>query len=152
MVWIRIRIQTTWIRIRIQVERGGFGFGFMAKGVDSDSDSRCPDSHITGKHKGSPLSVQKGVKEVGTLWSAKEAQMKPILSVMLLLRCLSTWVSYCWVHEYPYFQCSMFKWLRSYTKPCFFIFSTITIFYVQPTIFEIVLRSHGFCRQFRYNA
>ncbi len=44
-----------------------------------------------GKHKGSPLSVQKGVKEVGTIWSAKEAQMKPILSVMLLLRCLSTW-------------------------------------------------------------
>ena len=27
---------------------GGFGFGFMGKGVDSDSDSRWPDSHITG--------------------------------------------------------------------------------------------------------
>ena len=46
---IRIRIQTGWIRIRIQGKRGGFGFrfGFKSEGVDSDSDSRCPDSHIT---------------------------------------------------------------------------------------------------------
>ncbi len=45
---IRIRIQTSWIRIRIQDKRGGFGFGFKPKGVDSDS--RCPDSHITDGH------------------------------------------------------------------------------------------------------
>ena len=26
------------------------GFGFKPKRVDSDSDSRCPDSHITGTY------------------------------------------------------------------------------------------------------
>ncbi len=35
--------------------------------------------------------MQKGVKEAGALRSAKEAQMKPTVSVMLLLRCLLTW-------------------------------------------------------------
>ena len=50
---IRIRIQTAWIRIRIQGKRDGFGFGFMGKGVDSDS--RCPDSHITGLHYNNQL-------------------------------------------------------------------------------------------------
>ncbi len=44
-----IRIQTSWIQI--QDKRGGFGF--KPKGLDSDSDSRYPDSHITASDAGS---------------------------------------------------------------------------------------------------
>ncbi len=42
--------QTGWIRIRIRIQgkRGEFGFGFGFKREGVDSDSRCPDAHITG--------------------------------------------------------------------------------------------------------